>query len=70
MRTVTRALTHAVRDRRVETVLDCFDPGADSYVFLEGPRWTNRPDPYSTGDRLPAGPAADRGGATSPGPGR
>lgn len=31
-----------VRDRRVETVLDCFDPGEDTYVYLEGPRWTNR----------------------------
>jgi ketosteroid isomerase-like protein len=41
LETVTRMLD-AVRDRQAETVLDCFDPGADTYVFLEGPRWTNR----------------------------
>ncbi|MEO6019345.1 MAG: nuclear transport factor 2 family protein [Knoellia sp.] len=23
-------------------VLDCFDPAEDTYVFVEGPRWTNR----------------------------
>jgi ketosteroid isomerase-like protein len=41
LQTITRMLD-AVRDRRVETVVDCFDPGPDTYVFLEGPRWTNR----------------------------
>lgn len=26
----------------LEGVLDCFDPADDTYVFVEGPRWTNR----------------------------
>lgn len=32
----------SVRDRDLEGVLDCFDKADDTYVYLEGPRWTNR----------------------------
>lgn len=28
--------------RDLEGVLDCFDDADDAYVFLEGPRWTNK----------------------------
>ncbi len=39
------AMLDAVRDRDLDTVLDCFDPAEDTYVYLEGPRWTNRGGP-------------------------
>jgi ketosteroid isomerase-like protein len=26
----------------LDTVLDSFEPGEETYVFVEGPRWTNR----------------------------
>lgn len=32
----------SLRDRSLEGVLDCFDKSPDTYVFVEGPRWTNR----------------------------
>lgn len=32
----------SLRDRSLEGVLDCFDPSPETYVFVEGPRWTNR----------------------------
>lgn len=32
----------SVRDRDLDGVLDCFDPSPDTYVYLEGPRWTNK----------------------------
>lgn len=32
----------SLRDRSLKGVLDCFDPGEDTYIFVEGPRWTNR----------------------------
>lgn len=32
----------SLRDRSLEGVLDCFDKADDTYVFVEGPRWTNR----------------------------
>jgi ketosteroid isomerase-like protein len=47
---IVTAMLDAVRDRDVETVLACFDPAPDAYVYLEGPRWTNR-----GGDSIAAG---------------
>jgi ketosteroid isomerase-like protein len=32
----------SVRDRDLDTVLDSYDPADDTYVYLEGPRWTNK----------------------------
>lgn len=32
----------SLRDRNLDGVLDCFDEGPDVYIFVEGPRWTNR----------------------------
>ncbi|NPC95611.1 nuclear transport factor 2 family protein [Nocardioides sp. zg-DK7169] len=32
----------SLRDRSLEGVLDCFDEAEDTYVFVEGPRWTNK----------------------------
>ena len=32
----------SLRDRNLDGVLDCFDEGPDAYIFVEGPRWTNR----------------------------
>ncbi|MFV2022833.1 MULTISPECIES: YybH family protein [unclassified Micromonospora] len=40
----------ALRERDLDGVLDCFDPGPQTYVFLEGPRWSNR-----GGDRVHEG---------------
>ena len=39
--TPTRMLDSLAR-QDLEGVLDCFDPAEDTYVFVEGPRWTNR----------------------------
>lgn len=36
--------------RRLDDVIDCFDGAPDTYVFLEGPRWTN-----TGGDRIHEG---------------
>jgi ketosteroid isomerase-like protein len=35
------AMLNALRHRDLDTVLDCFDPADDTYVYPEGPRWTN-----------------------------
>lgn len=43
-------MLQAVIDRSLEGVLDSFSPAPDSYVFVEGPRWTTR-----GGDRIQAG---------------
>ena len=32
----------SLRDRDLDGVLDCFDAADDTYVFVEGPRWTNK----------------------------
>ncbi|WP_256839422.1 YybH family protein [Ornithinimicrobium faecis] len=32
----------ALIDRDLDGVLECFDPAEDTYVYLEGPRWTNK----------------------------
>lgn len=32
----------SLRDRSLEGVLDCFDTADDVYVFIEGPRWSNK----------------------------
>jgi ketosteroid isomerase-like protein len=43
-------MLRAVIERRLDAVLDSFSPADDAYVFLEGPRWTNR-----GGDRIAEG---------------
>lgn len=32
----------SLRDHDLEGVLDCFDTSPDVYIFVEGPRWTNK----------------------------
>ena len=32
----------SLRDRQLDGVLDAFDPSPDTYIFVEGPRWTNK----------------------------
>jgi len=46
----TEDMLTAVIDRRLDDVLDSFSAADDTYVFLEGPRWTNR-----GGDRIATG---------------
>lgn len=40
----------ALINRDLDGVLDSFDPADDTYVYLEGPRWTNK-----GGDRIAKG---------------
>lgn len=35
-------LLDSIQNRELEGVLDSFDEADDTYIFVEGPRWTNR----------------------------